>query len=400
MPHPLSSFLPATALALAGCATDLAAQAQPWVRHTIDQSSRGADGVRMTDVNADGQLDIATGWEEGGVIRAYLHPGPKQVQKPWPAVTVGRVKSPEDAVFVDLDGDSAFDVVSSCEGKERRMFIHWAPSEPDRYLDATAWKTEAIPATKGKTCWMYALPLQVDGHHGLDLIVGSKNPAGRVAWLQAPEHPRKLDEWQLHEICPAGWIMSLRALDMDKDGDLDILASDRKGKHRGLVWLEHPEQVTDEWPRHVLGATDREVMFLDMADMNGDGLDDIVSATRNTTITILLRPANLYESWPRREIPTPFGIPLGKAVRIGDIDLDGKLDLVVTSNTSDSPGVIWCSIAQDAESISGACDISGPQGVKFDRIELYDLDQDGDLDVITCEERQNLGVIWYENPAR
>ena len=43
--------------------------------------------------------------------------------------------------------------------------------------------------------------------------------------------------------------------------------------------------------------------------------------------------------------------------------------------------------------------LSGPAGVKFDRIELRDLDGDGDLDLITCEERDNLGVFWYENPA-
>ena len=30
---------------------------------------------------------------------------------------------------------------------------------------------------------------------------------------------------------------------------------------------------------------------------------------------------------------------------------------------------------------------------------LADLDGDGDLDVLTCEEVGNLGVIWYENPA-
>jgi hypothetical protein len=24
----------------------------------------------------------------------------------------------------------------------------------------------------------------------------------------------------------------------------------------------------------------------------------------------------------------------------------------------------------------------------------------GDLDVITCEERDQLGVVWYENPTR
>ena len=33
-------------------------------------------------------------------------------------------------------------------------------------------------------------------------------------------------------------------------------------------------------------------------------------------------------------------------------------------------------------------------------MQLLDLDADGDLDVITCEEVDNLGVVWYENPAR
>ena len=74
----------------------------PWERHTIDNSSRGADGVRLADVNGDGLPDITTGWEEGGVIRVYLHPGPAKANNPWPAVTVGPVRSPEDAVFADL----------------------------------------------------------------------------------------------------------------------------------------------------------------------------------------------------------------------------------------------------------------------------------------------------------
>jgi hypothetical protein len=34
-----------------------------WKRHTIDDSSRGADGTRFADINGDGLLDITTAWE-------------------------------------------------------------------------------------------------------------------------------------------------------------------------------------------------------------------------------------------------------------------------------------------------------------------------------------------------
>ena len=48
--------------------------------------------------------------------------------------------SPEDAVFVDLDNDGAVDVISCCEGKTKSVFVHWAPRDKDKYLDAAAWK--------------------------------------------------------------------------------------------------------------------------------------------------------------------------------------------------------------------------------------------------------------------
>jgi hypothetical protein len=44
--------------------------------------------------------------------------------------------------------------------------------------------------------------------------------------------------------------------------------------------------------------------------------------------------------------------------------------------------------------------LAGAPGVKFDLLQLLDLDGDGDLDVLTCEEADGLGVVWYENPTR
>ncbi|MGI9243630.1 MAG: FG-GAP repeat domain-containing protein, partial [Verrucomicrobiales bacterium] len=173
---------------------------EAWKRHTIDRSSRGADGVRLGDLNGDGLLDLVSGWEEGGLIRAYLNPGSLGAKQPWSSVTVGRVKSPEDAVFVDLDGDGGLDVVSCCEGKNKTVFVHWAPQDRAKILDESAWETAAIPCAAGEQMWMFAIPLEIDGAHGIDLVVGSKGAGGSISWLQAPENARDLAAWKRHRL--------------------------------------------------------------------------------------------------------------------------------------------------------------------------------------------------------
>ncbi|RJP29279.1 MAG: VCBS repeat-containing protein [Candidatus Omnitrophota bacterium] len=377
-----------------------------WQRHTIDDSSQGADGVRLADVNGDGLPDITVGWEEGGVIRMYLHPGADQVKQCWPAVTVGQVGSPEDAVFADLDGDGAWDVVSCCEGYIKTIFIHWAPSDPVDYLDSSKWKTEAFPATRNRQAWMFCLPLSIDGKHGVDLVVGAKGEHAEIGWLESPPNPRDLSAWRWHSLYKAGWIMSLLAVDMDADGDLDILASDRKQENRGCLWLENPGfagVLNSPWKEHRIGATDKEFMFLDYADLNGDGAEDVLVAVSGSELVYYQQiPNDPKLQWKTVLIELPPNAGTGKAVRIADIDLNGKTDIVFScENAKDKLGVMWMSYRETVlDKTWDAHDISGLEGTKFDLIELLDLDADGDLDVITCEERENLGVIWYENPAK
>ena len=398
---------PAVLLACAVLVASAAAEPGPWKRHVIDNTSRGADGVRLADVNGDGLLDIATGWEEGGVIRIYVNPGPAKAAEPWPSVTVGKVKSPEDAVLVDLDGNGRMDVVSCCEGNQRTVFIHWAPSGQDRYLDPEAWTTEAIPATVGKQMWMFALPMQIDGQAGIDLVVGSKGSGASIGWLQSPESgTRDVAAWQFHPLRDAGWIMSLQAHDMDGDGDLDILASDRRGPGRGVFWLENPgpqaAAAGQPWREHAIGGHDREVMFLARGDLDQDGSPEIVAAVRNGGLTVFQATVQAANPWRSFEIALPDGVGTGKGVAIGDIDGDGRQDLVFTCENAGGgkSGVRWLSYSESIhEPVWKDHEISGPEGEKYDRVELIDLDGDGDLDVLTCEETANLGVIWYENPC-
>lgn len=379
------------------------AEELPWSRHVIDDTSAGADGVRLADVNGDGLPDIATGWEEGGLVRIYLHPGAERVKQPWPRATVGKVRSPEDAVWADVNGDGQLEVVSSCEGKERCIFIH-SPQRGDDLL-ASNWKTTPITATRGHSMWMYAAAIDADGRHGDDLIVGGKGPGAIVGWLQAPDDPFDGDAWKLHELYRAGWIMSIEVHDFDGDGHADVLISDRRGPTAGVHLLLNPGPQANRqgkpWERLALVQQSAEFMFLDVVDFDGDGRQDVVCAVKGKGIYVLYHPGDVRKDWPRQTIAWPDGCGREKAVAAGDLTGDGRIELVVSCEGADPPksGLKWLSYRDShRETEWQAHELSGPAGVKFDRMELVDLDGDGDLDVLTCCERPGLGVIWYENP--
>ncbi|MCA9058566.1 MAG: VCBS repeat-containing protein [Planctomycetaceae bacterium] len=413
----------------------------PWTMHVIDDASRGADGVRLGDFNADGLPDIVTGWEEGGQIRICLNPGLAHVHERWPSVCVGNVPSPEDAVPVDVNGDGLSDVVSSCEGNEQAIYVHLHPGRP-HLLDANQWTTRPVIASQHQTRWMFCLPFadaaaavarDRDPNRSADAkppfaFVGSKDPHGQIAVWNRPEvssTTEALLNAPLAVVRTSGWIMSLRQLDIDGDGHSDVLYSDRKGPRRGIGWLRQPTPDYSQhtaWTDQLIAGTDREVMFLDTWTETQSGSLLLACNCRHSPILLIERrlqnrtkpdPANSEPNaditWKIREIQHPQSAGTGKGIAIGDINGDGQLDLVCScENAEKRIGVFWLAgpgrVSKPSDSTTipedwPMHDISGSErGVKFDRIELLDLDNDGDLDVLTCEERHNLGVIWYENP--
>jgi hypothetical protein len=129
----------------------------------------------------------------------------------------------------------------------------------------------------------------------------------------------------------------------------------------------------------------------------------VLAATKPAEVLYLRRKDKTGNAWESSTIPYPDNSGSAKAVNVGDIDLDGSPDLVVTCEHAKAPlkGVSW--LSYEGSPLTGkwqSHDISGADGVKHDMAPLADLDGDGDLDVITTEEVTGLGVIWYENPTR
>ena len=400
-------LLPVISLALcAGCEQILLPieEASAWIRHTIDDRFRGADGVKLGDVNADGALDLVVPWEESGLVIVYLNPGPSQATSPWPAVTVGEVAAVEDAVLVDLDSNGQLDVVSCCQGNVQTMYVHWAPSAAALLTDPDAWETEPLPATAGVRKWMFCEAAQIDGVRGLELVAGAKDDNGQIGFLVAPTNPRDVSAWSWRSLADAAWIMSIIPIDLDEDGDVDIVYSDRKGDDRGCYWLENPGEALAAlglWWRHRIGTSSDELMFMDLGDLDSDGQLDALAATNQRELLHFTPLVDPRLPWLATPITWPDTFGTGKSVGLADIDLDQSLDIVFAcENAAGRHGIGWLSRRDIAglpfwttESISDAT------GSKFDLIQLLDVDQDGDLDVIATEESADLGVVWYENPT-
>lgn len=371
--------------------------------HTIDNSYIGADGARPDPRAGLEPGEFAVVWEQSGLTALYTPRRASAAACVWPFEFVGATPSAEDAVAADIDGDGDRDVLVCMEGLERRVtaFIN---DENAGFVEHTF----DLPPFK----WMVGAPMDLDADGRADLVVGGRfvtqNTQGAMAWLQPGENAAAFNEWNERIIADAGWPMALLAMDMDGDGDDDIVVADRFGATRGLKWVENPAPNFDRtpWNTHFIGLATRRARAVAAADMDGDGDIDFIAPYErvNNTPHGMIYLENTGAGWTETPLPMPATIGVPKAIVIEDFNLDGRLDFALTCELAYDPliGVCVYVAGEDGWIIE---DVSGPAGCKFDVLTAVDLDDDGDLDLVTTEEGDNgalpaLGVIWYENPVR
>ena len=399
------------------------ALAPNWPRHIIG-TGNGADGVDASDIDNDGDTDIVVPWEKGGALNVYFNPGGKPTE-PWPFVDARGgvdVTGIEDAIFADFDNDGQIDALVSCiededsffAGTHSRVLIHWI-MDPQEMASSSAWR--GVPVTQEPALYLRAKVgrLAADGRPAI--LVGTKEKhgyPGKMLLFQVSPGARlsALSQWTRHDLGSLYRINNLELIDMDGDGDNDILYSDGPG----LAWLRNPGvPMSLPWQKISIGSPGPQFAI---CDLDSDGVLDII-ASYNADPTVAAvwykRTDKTGESWRGFSILPEGGVPMTsgvdeytpKGVACADMDLDGKQDIVFTASGTGT-NVYFVSYRGASPEYSGTWNrvlISEESTAKYDNLVLVDIDKDGDSDVVTTEEKQGderrgLGALWYENPTR
>jgi len=313
-----------------GCASDC------WTLHIIGDGGNGADGVHIGDINNDGYPDVVSGWEESGHLFLYVNPlSSSQSRARWPAVEISAgldMHGVEDAAFADLNGSGTLDsVLSSAEGRAQQLAIH-QPRGP--LLDASSWQaTELTPESPEMYMKARAANLRLDSPD-IAIVAGSREGGDIEPGVFL--FRRNAHGWQRERIAEVDFkTTGLQLLDINGDGLLDVLFAGRNE----IAWLRNPGANGDNWTRQTIA---KDVSEFAVCDLDGDGRLDVIAGTSRHSDLVarwfrISADGDIpWESWP---ITTANGRPGGgkfviKGVACGDLDNDGRVELAFTDRKS------------------------------------------------------------------
>lgn len=276
------------------------------------------------DLDGDGRQDLIVVDFPGKQTWWFQNPGVKG--GPWRQSEIVPVTNNESPTYLDVDGDGRRELLFG--DAAGRMCLARPTRDPFAPWAVTPVSDPKAPGTERFSHGLGVGDINRDGVN--DVLV----PQG---WWEGTAAPSN-EAWKFHP-APFGEPQAqLYVYDYDGDGDNDVVGS--SAHRRGLWWHEH---TSDGWKTHEIDQSIAQTHALCLADINGDGLPDLVTGKRYFAHNgrdpgeeeppylawYELQQVDKTAKWIQHIIDEDSGV--GTQFETYDMNGDGLLDIIVAN---------------------------------------------------------------------
>lgn len=352
-------------------------------------------GVATADLDGDGDLDITAAdalpnnhlyWFENidGDFRKHF------IQKNDP-------ERLERHAIGDIDNDGHPDVVIV-----KNLFgdLLWFRNNGNPGA-GKLWERHVIAEKKIPGAYDVALG-DFDGDGDLDAAASTWRLSNNFVWFENDGSPAD-GEWTMRVIDQLeSETRMIRTADIDQDGDLDLVGTARLEPL--VVWYENSQGDQGvEWTRHVIDNHSPQPIHGQVVDMDADGDPDLVMSLG---MTFSGEPGAERVVWyendgdpaagPWRQHLVADGFTGSFEACAGDLDGDQDVDVVATA-WGDHGKLVWFENTGHARQPSWKQHTIRDHWPRANAVRIADLDGDGRLDVLAGAERGANEVCWWRN---
>ncbi|HUE01377.1 MAG TPA: VCBS repeat-containing protein [Bryobacteraceae bacterium] len=303
-------------------------QGGEWKRHqyrTVDIVGEFVSdcGEWVVDVNHDGAPDIVTvGWMTDGL---FWYENPKKPGVMWERHFITHSVETEGGWMADLNGDGKPDLALAHYGRSGIIWVDFAgPAPKVHHVGGHDQDGHGIGMA------------DMDGDGKMDLLT----PYG---WYKNIDADR--DQWEWHgdwDLEEAGF--PIIGYDVNGDGKMDIIYG--RGHSYGLYWLEQQGDAGNRrWVKHTIDESFSQVHALKLVDLDGDGQMELLAGKRyrghdghdpgsyDPLVIYYYKIDRKTGEFTRYPISLGGTAGAGTQFVVADLDGDGDLDIATAGKT-------------------------------------------------------------------
>lgn len=344
----------------------------------ITSNMIGVQSLNLVDIDNDGYLDVLS----AASTPTSAFQGSMNNKIAWFKNTSGNFDNElvistkaigaKYASTTDINGDGYIDVISASED-DNKVAWYKNTSTDNLFEDARIISRQVRFPSE-----VYAGDF--DGDLDIDILSLSQHNA-QVAWYENTNGKGLFGNQRIitEKIGTGNSVPTAFPVDIDGDGDLDIAV----GKRDELSWYENKDGKGAFGAQQIIyvsGATNGTLVSMEIADIDGDGDDDIIASAFNDVEIQLYENINGSGSFLSRR----FNAKETGAIYPADIDGDNDVDIVAVSrNGNRNDSISWYENVTGNGTFSIEHNISEVE-IYGNSIHAIDVDNDGDMDVLTA----------------